>query len=104
MDKQEAITALKACMSEDDVNQCTGCPGDDGLLCKYISYSDPKVYIPYKLLHGILDILENDDGGYKSGVNDAWDAVRKILLVFDGALSAEDLQGLFGTAVAAKLL
>lgn len=102
MDKQEVIMALKACAKDDD--NCGGCPGEEGLFCKYMNSGDPEVYIPYGLIQGILDILENDDGGYKSGVNDAWDAVRKILLVFDGALSADDLQGLFGTAVAAKIL
>lgn len=104
MDKQEAIAAVKACMAADDENQCTGCPGDEGLVCKYIDYSDPKVYIPYKLIQGILDILENDDGGYKSGVNDVWDAMRKISLNFDGAPSVDDLRGLFGTAVAVNII
>ena len=96
--------ALKACMDEENEDQCTGCPGDDGLLCKYIKRDAPRVDIPYMLLQGILDILENDDGEYKSGMNDAWEAVRKICLDFDGAPSANDLKGLFGTTMVAKII
>lgn len=104
MDRQKAITALKACMAEDDENQCTGCPGDDGLFCKYMNSGDSEVHIPYGLIQGILDILENDDGGYKSGVNDVWDAVRKIFLDFDGAPSVDDLKALFGTSIGTKII
>lgn len=102
MDKQETITALKACAKAGD--NCSGCPGDEGAVCKYMNSGGYIVHIPYRLIQGILDILENNDGGYESGVNDAWDAMKKICLNDDGAPSADDLRELFGTTMGTKII
>ena len=96
MDKQELITALKACTAEDDENQCTGCPGNDGLFCRYMNNHE-RIMIPESLLNGAIEILESDDDEYKRGLNDAWDVCRKILLcVDDGGAPLSDIEKIFG--------
>lgn len=93
MDKQEVITALKACMAEDDENQCTGCPGDEGLICRYMKNYE-QIMIPELLLNGAIEILEGNDDEYKRGLDAAWDAIKTLC---DDRLSGDDVKDIFGT-------
>lgn len=96
---------MEHCLVDGEEECCHECPSEDGYLCELASGGYENYTLPKGLVKYVIDALKaNSNDDYQRGLNDAWEAARKISLDFDGAPSVDDLKGLFGTAVASNII